>query len=263
MKHRLFEIIGITLLILGYTPLPVAAAGLPAYIRFVHAASQAPNLALTVNNHVIFDDTEFTNVTAYQTITVGNTRFQLRQQGDTAQQMPVLETTLAAGQYYTVAAIGDVGSKKPILLRDTAQTPPTDAAIVQLYHLSPDAPAIDLREQKQRPVIANVAFAHASSAYTMQPGQYQFQVTPTTVAAPVLVQLTSKVEQGQIYHVFVIDNLVTIRSIVVPVTFPGSAIVPSELPRTSGDNWFGWLVLLGVVMLLVGNIVSKSISSRR
>lgn len=254
MKFGRFLVAGLLVFLAALLPTSITSASKPtAFVRFVNAAAQAPALRLYLNSQPLVEPVAFSKVTEYIATSPGKVRVQTAATGEGPDRAPAAETTLQSGMAYTIAAVGDAVSLPPIVLVDQLQSPSGGHAVVRLYHFSPDAPAVDLLEPGQRPLITNLPFPKASLDREIDPGSYQLNLTPATVTAPVLVTLPPlAIEANNIYHVFVIDNLSMIRAITTRVTPPTGVPVPVALPRTAGAPMSDWLLAAAIYAIVIG-----------
>jgi hypothetical protein len=130
-----------------------------AMVRIIHASPDAPEVDVYVNGGTtplatglsFFESTGYVNVAP---LTITSVEF--REAGDPATDAPVITVTpdsaieVMAGGSYTVAAVGLVGGSGDQAFdvqafADTMSAPAAGESNVRVYHLSPDAPAVNVR----------------------------------------------------------------------------------------------------------------------
>jgi hypothetical protein len=215
---------------------PAALAQGLAAVRLIHALPDAPGIALYANGKPLMDQREFGGASDYITLKPGKYQFQIALAGADVSAAPALEATVAAGTFYTVAATGQLPNIKPALFLDDLSAPATGQAALRVYHLSPDAPAIDLTIKDGARLVYNLPFPQASDYLTVGAGHYHLQILPATVEGPVLVDLPSaNLEADKINELFMFGALIAIQPKVIS-TPPQTLAKPAELPRTGGDT---------------------------
>ncbi|MDW8215819.1 MAG: hypothetical protein RMJ55_19895, partial [Roseiflexaceae bacterium] len=125
------------------------------------------------------------------------------------------------------------------------------------YHLSPDAPAIDLLQNGDR-IVYNLPFPEASQVVdaSADRNQRDLQILPATVSKPVLVTFDSaSLRADMVNDVFILNELAKIEVRVVPNAM--LVAVPAELPRTGNTGEpFVWIVL-ALLMITCGVAVRQ------
>jgi hypothetical protein len=231
---------------------PAAQAQSLAAVRLVHAVADAPAITFYANGKPLVDSLEFSNVTDYITLKPGKYQFQIVIAGDDTSTTRSFEATLKAGTFNTVAAVGHRPNVRPAFFVDNLEAPDAGQAVVRVYHLSPDAPAIDLAIKDSTKLVFDLPFPDASTYFTLGADSYHLQVLPATVTWPVLVDLpAAKLEAGKINNIFVLSSLVAITAEVNPSA--PQTLRPRILPKTGdGDVPQTLAIILGLLLLTGG-----------
>jgi hypothetical protein len=77
---------------------------------------------------------------------------------------------------------------------------PAGTVKIRVAHLSPDAPAVDVRVEGEL-VLTNVPFQTVSDYLELEAGEYRIQVTPAGAAAPAVIDATVPLSAGSVYTV--------------------------------------------------------------
>jgi len=152
-------------------------------LRIVHGSPDAPAIDVYINGGL---PTRFTNV-KYKDIT----RYIWTRPGTynitvvaTGTKTPVLFNTTAqlAGDFspYSIATGGFLANIKPYIFSDDKVPPRRGYGALRFVHISPDAPAVDIRidGQTQR-LFSNVAFGQATDYAEVTRGDYTIQILAT------------------------------------------------------------------------------------
>lgn len=141
-----------------------------AEVRFVHASPDAPAVDITLTDGtILFGGVPFGEAAGSIPVGAGSYDLQVRAAGTTTVVLSFGDVALAAGTNYTVYAVGRLtdGSLDAIVSIDapgtgaaTADLDPATAE-VRAAHLSPDAPAVDIRVDGAL-VLTNVPFGAVS-----------------------------------------------------------------------------------------------------
>lgn len=254
---RSLPLLFLIVLVAGLSAPAPAGARAIAFVRLVHAVPNAPAMTLYANGTPQGDALKFAEVGAYRSLPAGSYRFQLALAGGKTGAPPQTEVTIAAGAYHTIAAVGIAPYIEPVALVDAYRAPAQGNAGVRVYHLSPDAPAIDLLQNGDR-IVYNLPFPAASQVVdaSADRNQRDLHILPSTVSKPVLVTFDSaSLRADMVNDVFILNELANIEVRVVPNTM--LVAVPAELPRTgTAGEPFAWIVL-ALLLLACGVAVRR------
>lgn len=243
-------------LLLAFALIPVTFAQTGgAKVRVVHASPDAPAVDVYVNNNKVLTNVPFFTASDYLDLAAGSYDIKVTPTGqaDTA-VIDAKGVAVEGGKAYTIAAGGKVAEIKPYILSDNLAAPAAGKAHVRVVHLSPDAPAVDVKVAGGPTLISNLAFGKDSGYLPVDAGTYDLQVVPAGKSEPVVLDLKgTKLEAGKIYDVFATNELAKIAP-QVKVTTPAAGATggtpPSSLPRTAGEESLP-VALFGLVALLL------------
>ena len=152
-----------------------------ANIRIAHLSPDAPNVDVSVNGSVIFEDVSFGTVSEYVGSPAGEQQVRITTTGN--DETTVFEGTVPteAETNYTVTARGEIseGADEPfelLTLEGSNSTPGSNMARVRLVHVSPDAPAVDVTLASNGDVLYDGVTYGDSANVTVPAGDYTLQV---------------------------------------------------------------------------------------
>ncbi len=187
-----------------FVALPAAAAdGVGfAWIRVAHASPDAPNVDVWVNGSVAISDLAFGEITDYLMVPTGTYNVQVTPTGLAAPVVIDADLPLQKNVAYTVAATDVLANITPMVYIDDNSMPGPGLARVNFGHLSPDAPNVDVWVDGAV-AITDLAFQEVSPYLEVPAGTYNVKVTPTGVAAPVVIDIDVSLDAGTVYSAYV------------------------------------------------------------
>ncbi len=238
------------LLALVLAPSAFAQAG-TAKVRVIHASPDAPAVDVFVNGNRTLTNVPFFTASAYLDLPAGTYQIQVSPTGQPA-SAAVIDTsaTIAAGKAYTIAATGLVANIEATVFADDLSAPASGQAKVKVYHLSPDAPAVDVKVAGGDTLIPGLAFPNASDYLAVPAGSYDLQVTPAGASAVVIDLPGTALAAGKIYSVFATNVVAEIKP-ELAVTDPVASTAPSTLPNTAAGDAAPLSLIAGVALALL------------
>jgi len=259
MLRRLMFALGLALLAVGFT-LPAAAQG-NARVRIVHASPDAPAVDVFVGEQAVATNVPFFTASDYLELPAGQARVRIAPTGAGAAAAVIDATlTLAAGQAYSVAAVNPVANISAEVFQDNLAAPSaSNKARLRVYHLSYDAPAVDVKLAGGATLIPNLAFPDASAEAELDAGTYSLQVTPAGAGDVVIDLPNTQLQGGLYYSVFAVGPLAEIRAEVETFTLPAAGGgQPHSLPNTGvADNMSLMLLALGAAAIGGGLLLRR------
>jgi hypothetical protein len=173
------------------------------WVRVAHASPDAPAVDIWVNDAVAISNLAFADVTDYLLLPAGDYNFKVTPTGATTPVVIDVDVTLDKNVAYTVAAANVLASIEPLVFVDDNSEPGPGMARANFIHLSPDAPAVDVRVQGGPVLFANTAFKSASTPVEVPAGTYTLEVVPAGAPGPVVLTLNNvSLAAGTVYAVF-------------------------------------------------------------
>lgn len=258
MLRRLTFVLGLALLVLGFT-LPAAAQSNNARVRIVHASPDAPAVDVFVGEQAVATNVPYFTASDYLSLPAGQARVRVAPTGAGAAAAVIDATlTLAAGQAYTVAAVNNVANISAEVYQDNLAAPSAaNKARVRVYHLSYDAPAVDIKVAGGATLIPNLAFGEASAEAELDAGTVNLQVTPAGASDIVIDLPNTRLQQGLYYSVFAVGPLAEIGAEVATFTLPTAGTLPNTGMQ---DNLSLALLVLGAAAIGGGLLLRRRIA---
>lgn len=230
VKLILFSLI-ILLISFAINPTLFAQEEENALVTVIHAVPDGPSVDVYVDGELAAANLVFADFRSALPVLAGEHRLQVTAAGASPDEAIIDVTlTLDAGMDYTVVATGTAdaigASVFPLNLRD----PVEGQARINIYHLSPDAPAIDVELPDETLLIDTLTSGNVAS-FDIGSGIYEFVIYPTEGDESILELPDTPINAGMIYDIFVIgfaDSLDVIEFEIEPRGVPDA--VPAEQP---------------------------------
>ena len=208
-----------------------ASAHGTAWVRVVHAAPEAGDVDVYVDQQKLLNSFSFASVTGYVSLGEGKHRVEVTPAGAGLDKAVIDKTVwVKAGRYYTLAALGTKDSGFSLRAFADNNSVPDDKASVRVYHLSPDAGPVDVAVGGTTVIKdKDLKYPHASGYLKVAPGDYTFKVTVVNAGAS--VDLSAKLNADTVYSVFALGLLngsPEFRFIVC--SFPPISTIPKIFP---------------------------------
>lgn len=158
-----------------------------AWVRVVHASSDAPAVDVLANGNLVFQGIKYKGFTEYTPVPPATYNFSVNVSGTTTTVLSSGPVTLSGGSAYTFFAFGKVGAGTLQIMGagDDVAAPGMGMAKIRVVHGASTAPNVDVYATAPyaplmgAPALANVPFPLASGYLTVPAGVYQARVTVT------------------------------------------------------------------------------------
>ncbi|HWG84109.1 MAG TPA: DUF4397 domain-containing protein, partial [Deinococcales bacterium] len=185
------------------------ASPAPAYLRVIHASPDAPAVDIYVNNTLVLKNAPFRAFTAFGNVPAGKQNVKVTATGAPNTVVFNGDLDFASGKYYTVAATKALASIEFKVFTADSMKPADGKAVVNVYHLSPGAPAVDVLAASagNAKLVSALGFQNKASL-AVDPMTVSLNVTPAGNAGTVVKGLRDvKLEAGKSYSVFAVGLL--------------------------------------------------------
>ncbi|NLP52669.1 DUF4397 domain-containing protein [Bacillus sp. RO1] len=127
----------------------------PSQLRILHASPGIMAVDVHVNNNVVWKDLRYTNSSRYVDIKPTNNQIEVIQNGQ-----KLITGTLQAnsGINYTIAIAGTKDKLQLIPIGDDFTVPQSESKL-RFWHLSPDAPSVDVAVKKGDVVFSDILYS--------------------------------------------------------------------------------------------------------
>ncbi|WP_336023500.1 DUF4397 domain-containing protein [Halobellus salinisoli] len=150
-----------------------------ALVRVVHAAPDAPNVDVYVDDEAALSDVAFRSVSEYLSLAAGSYQVQITAAGDQETVVFDDEVEVSEGSATSLVALGELEAEtfEVQAFEDDVSAAGAEESRVRALHASPDAPAVDVAvEGEEEPLISELAFGEASDYATVPSGAYTLEV---------------------------------------------------------------------------------------
>jgi hypothetical protein len=207
------------------------------YLRVAHASPDAPAVNVTMDNETVLSNVSFGTVSDYMALQAGTHNLTIAAADDPDTVVFDGNVTLDPGSAWTLAATGEVGddaesSFEPVLFEDDALMPTENRSALNVVHLVPDAPAVDVTASNGSVLLAeNVTFRNGTHYVTVEPGNYTAEIRPATAnnTGEVLATVNVSLENGTAYSAMAVGYL---KANQAPADTPFQVVLSEDATRT-------------------------------
>jgi hypothetical protein len=170
-----------------------------AKLRALHAIPDVGAVTVYVNGQPAIASLGTLQSTDYLEVPAGTYKVQVAPQGQPASAAVLsADVKLEDGKRYTAVASGQLAKKTAALgLQDDALRAPFASSQIRVWHLSPDAPAVDVYVNGMK-AVSNLAFRTATGYLTLAPGSYDVRIAVANSNTTVLSQQVT-LARGETY----------------------------------------------------------------
>lgn len=157
-------------------------------VRVGHFSPDAPNVDVRVDGEIAFKDLAFEEVTEYAELPGGTHEVSVAPTG-TEETVLDIQLEIEEGTSYSAFATGLVGEEtlKCSVFVDEPGEIAGDQTHTRFIHVSPDAPAVNVRVTGGGPVLCEeIGFRETSGYVPVDSGEYDLEVVPTGGTEPAL-----------------------------------------------------------------------------
>ncbi|TGB03814.1 DUF4397 domain-containing protein [Halobacillus salinus] len=169
-----------------------------AMVRVLHASPDAPAVDVYVNGQKVLSNVSYKQSSDYLTVASGQYQIDVYPAGKTDKPVISQNIGVEAGNLYTVAAAGKLDSIRLIAAIDN-QSVSSGKAKVRFWHLSPNAPAVDIAVKGGDVLFRNVPFGKATRYLTLPPTTADLEVRVAGTNQVVKTIPGVKLEPNQAY----------------------------------------------------------------
>ncbi len=182
--------------------------------RVFHAAPQAPNVDVYVNDQMVFSNLAFGDFTRYVYLDEGEYNVSVYLAGQ--KDRPVINqmVDVPSQQIFTIAATGNLDNLGLLVIPDkVSKSPSQNYSSVRVIHLSPNAPGVDILVDGDT-LFEDISFGEGTDYVDLNPGTYNVNVVLNTDKSVVL-PLKVTLNPDKIYTIYIIGNPPTLQAVQV------------------------------------------------
>ena len=183
-------------------------------VRVFHAAPQAPNVDVYVNDQMVFSNLAFGDFTRYVYLDEGEYNVSVYLAGQ--KDRPVINqmVDVPSQQIFTIAATGNLDNLGLLVIPDkVSKSPSQNYSSVRVIHLSPNAPGVDILVDGYK-LFEYISFGEGTDYVYLNPGTYNVNVVLNTDKSVVL-PLKVTLNPDKIYTIYIIGNPPTLQAVQV------------------------------------------------
>ena len=183
-------------------------------VRVFHAAPQAPNVDVYVNDQMVFSNLAFGDFTRYVYLYEGEYNVSVYLAGQ--KDRPVINqmVDVPSQQIFTIAATGNLDNLGLLVIPDkVSKSPSQNYSSVRVIHLSPNAPGVDILVDGDT-LFEDISFGEGTDYVDLNPGTYNVNVVLNTDKSVVL-PLKVTLNPDKIYTIYIIGNPPTLQAVQV------------------------------------------------
>ncbi len=237
LSLRMFMVLLAVLMVGALSPQSsVEAQEGTALLRVVHASPDAPAVDIYLNGEAALLDVPFFTATGYIELPAGSYAVAIAPAGTSLDDAVLTaDVSLMAGIAYTAAAAGALADLQLLAFEDDLSLTAEGEARVAVYHLSPDAPAVDVKLADGTPLLTDLPFAFVGTL-DVPAATYDLIVTPTGSDAVVLDLAGTMLEAGNRYSVFATDFVSNLTAQLAVTALTQEAAAPDEpMPEPTAE----------------------------
>src|SRR5699024_9961842 len=183
-------------------------------VRVFHAAPQAPNVDVYVNDQMVFSNLAFGDFTRYVYLDEGEYNVSVYLAGQ--KDRPVINqmVDVPSQQIFTIAATGNLDNLGLLVIPDkVSKSPSQNYSSVKVIHLSPNAPRVDILVEVNK-LFADISFIEETDYVNLNTRTYNVNVVLNTDKSVVL-QIKITLNPDKIYTIYIIGNPPSLQAVQV------------------------------------------------
>lgn len=183
-------------------------------VRVFHAAPQAPNVDVYVNDQMVFSNLAFGDFTRYVYLDEGEYNVSVYLAGQ--KDRPVINqmVDVPSQQIFTIAATGNLDNLGLLVIPDkVSKSPSQNYSSVRVIHLSPNASGVDILVDGDT-LFEDISFGEGTDYVDLNPGTYNVNVVLNTDKSVVL-PLKVTLNPDKIYTIYIIGNPPSLQAVQV------------------------------------------------
>ena len=190
----------------GAAPEPEPADG---RVRVAHMSPNAPNVDVYLDGDAVLEDVAFGAVSNYLSVPAGDHDVTITAAGDPDTEVFSGAVPVAAETDYTITASGEIGEDadqpfEPLIVEDDNSSLDDDTARLQAFHVSPDAPAVDITAASGDVVLFDGVEYGQAGVVEVDAGTYTVEIRGDTESndGDVVASYELTLESGTVYSAF-------------------------------------------------------------
>lgn len=175
-----------------------------SYIRVFHASPNAPAVDVYANGNMIVKNLSYKEVSQYLPVPAGTYNIKVYPSGQ--MKNPVINTTVSIPEnsVFNVAAIGTLPDISLYPIPEPIMAEKCGRPCVRFVHLSPNAPAVDIRLADGTKVFNNVSYKGITDYVCVPAGTYTFKVNIAGTENTALTVPNIRLDNNTYYTIYAV-----------------------------------------------------------
>ncbi|OIJ14028.1 hypothetical protein BKP35_07430 [Anaerobacillus arseniciselenatis] len=171
-----------------------------AKVRVLHASPDAPRVDIYVNGEKTFENMMYYQISPYMDLQAGSYEIEVYPAGQTNDAVLSENVRVGAGKHYTIAAADRLEDLRLVVVEDEPDVPQGKTK-VRVWHLSPNAPQVDIAVADGDVLFEDVSFRDASDYLELDPGTVTLEVREAGTDNIVLTLRDTNLRANEVYTV--------------------------------------------------------------
>ncbi|WP_308302513.1 DUF4397 domain-containing protein [Peribacillus deserti] len=177
----------------------------PSRVRIIHASPDSPNVDIYVNGMRTMRDVTYKHVSDYLSLPPGRYQIDIYPAGTMVSTVISRKVNVAAGKFYTLAAIGPAKNLRLMPIEDHLFVPSSETK-VRFAHFSPDAPSVDLAVKNGDVIFSKAEFRNVTDYVGLTPMTMDLEVRLAGSSTVVLSLPNVRLNPNTAYTILVLGS---------------------------------------------------------
>jgi hypothetical protein len=175
-----------------------------SYIRVFHASPNAPAVDVYANGNLLVKDLSYKEVSQYLPVPAGTYNIKVYPSGNMMNPVISTNVSIPENSVFNVAAIGTLPNISLYPIPEPLMGEKFGRPCVRFVHLSPNAPAVDIRLADGTMVFNNVSYKSITDYACVSAGTYNLKVNITGTGNTVLTVPNVRLDNNTYYTIYAV-----------------------------------------------------------
>ena len=172
----------------------------PAKVRVLHASPDAPRVDIYVNGEKTFENMMYYQISPYMDLPEGSYKIEVYPAGQTNDAVLSEDVEVESEKHYTIAAADRLEDLQLVVVEDELEVP-SDKTKVRIWHLSPNAPQVDIAVADGDVLFEDISFKKASDYLELSPGTVTLEVREAGTENIILTLRDQNLRANEVYTI--------------------------------------------------------------
>jgi hypothetical protein len=175
-----------------------------SYIRVFHASPNAPAVDVYANGNLLVKDLSYKEVSQYLPVPAGTYNIKVYPSGNMMNPVISTNVSIPENSVFNVAAIGTLPNISLYPIPEPLMGEKFGRPCVRFVHLSPNAPAVDIRLADGTMVFNNVSYKGITDYACVPAGTYNLKVNIAGTGNTVLTVPNVRLDSNTYYTIYAV-----------------------------------------------------------